>query len=197
MWFFAHLGLTLGGAYCFDRASRAPQSSAASSHPTGPAALNYPLIAVASLGPDADKLINLVAYDSFERGVFHSLLGPFALLAVSVFALRRYRDSRPLQVALAWLFHLALDRVWRTPRILLWPAMGWRTASGSMRPSVFLAYMLRSLRNNPLDYAPELAGLAVVTVVGGWVLVRLVRSRRVQAQPARPAQQRTSHRTEL
>jgi hypothetical protein len=153
---------------------------------------SLPIAAVGSLFPDLDKLQTLATAGSLDRGVLHSLVGPVILLGIgigrsSVGSARRQQPpgqvvsplitSRTVQFASMWMLHLALDSMWKKPRFLFWPLMGWHLDHGHLTWLGFYLHMRTSLGRDPAQYVPELLGGFALAGVALWHCTRHSRAK--------------------
>ena len=140
MFFFAHLGLGLGLAWLVAWKL--------------PVRFDYRLVLFGSLLPDIiDKPLGYVL--GLEGRIWaHTLVFLLALTALS-FAPRLWSLRF---VAFGVGTHYLVDRLWESPRILLYPAFGW-----SFNPVAFdTERWVYTLLNDPLVQAGEIVGLAIL-----------------------------------
>lgn len=205
MFFFAHIGITVGTAIAVEHASSfvglkhasysgsspqgtslVPRTTSGWQRWTEPARfrlrrygftnhLDYRLIAVGSVLPDVDKFIGLEAFGRFDRSIFHTLLWFVLLIAAVTVLFRRTGDTRGLQLAYCWAMHLVLDAMWTNPQLLLWPFLGSMPAGGEFGIPEFQSYAEQALTTDWHQFVPELIGLTVVL----WLAVKLIRGGRL------------------
>ncbi len=161
MLLLGHLGITLGVAYAL-------------AHRLGPARATKVDYRVVLLGGILSDLIDkpvALAFGIAGRAAAHTLL--FASLLTLVLALplvaprtlpRRVaqRLGNPaIYLALGVWVHLALDRMWENPRVLLWPQWGWDFPPGGFDPFTLLTNLL----HDPYTLGGEAVGLAILVAV--------------------------------
>jgi hypothetical protein len=142
VFFFAHLGLGLGLAWLV--AWKLPIT------------FDYRLVLFGTLLPDIiDKPLGYVL--GLEGRIWgHTLVFLFVVLALS-FAPRLWSMRF---VAFGVGTHYLVDRLWESPRILLYPAFGW-----SFNPVAFdTERWVYTLLNDPLVQAGEIVGLTILIV---------------------------------
>lgn len=141
MLLFAHIGLALAAGRMFRRASLA-------------------FLALGSILPDIiDKPLGQLVYGTpaMGRTISHTLL---FLLFISALALY-LRDARLASLSGGVLTHLALDFMWASPVILLWPLLGPFPQAAHLEAWYYLEMLLASLRD-PFILVPECLGLAEI-----------------------------------
>jgi hypothetical protein len=156
VFFFAHVGFGLGLAWLV--AWKLPVAS------------DYRLVLFGSLLSDLiDKPLSAVL--ALEGRIWaHTLVFLFAILAVSfapgLWSLRF--------VAFGVGTHYLVDRLWESPRILLYPAFGW-----SFKSVVFdTEHWVYGLVHDPLVQAGEIVGAAILIIfvwrnhLGSWKALR-------------------------
>jgi hypothetical protein len=139
MLLFAHLGIALATARFISKADLA-------------------FLALGSMLPDIiDKPLGLIAFGSPSMGrtFAHTLLFLFLLAAISLYS----RDIRLISLSWGVLIHLALDFMWNSPVILLWPIFGNFPEVAHMDTLSYLEMLLFGLRNFEI-LIPELLGLS-------------------------------------
>jgi hypothetical protein len=156
VFFFAHLGLGLGLAWLVAWKL--------------PVAFDYRLVLFGSLLPDIiDKPLGYLL--GLEGRIWaHTLVFLFAVLVLSfapgLWSLRF--------VAFGVGTHYLVDRLWESPRILLYPAFGWsfKTLAFDTERWVY------TLLNDPLVQAGEVVGLTILIAfawryrLGSWKALR-------------------------
>jgi hypothetical protein len=156
VFFFAHLGLGLGLAWLVAWKL--------------PVRFDYRLVLFGSLLPDIiDKPLGYVL--GLEGRIWaHTLVFLLALTALS-FAPRLWSLRF---VAFGVGTHYLVDRLWESPRILLYPAFGW-----SFNPVAFdTERWVYTLLNDPLVQAGEIIGAAILVLfvwrnrLGSWKALR-------------------------
>lgn len=81
--------------------------------------VDYRLVVVGAVLPLVDVVV-------VRPTVLHTLVGPVALLTVTMLATigRRLLRRRLLGVSIGWFFHLVLDGTWSSSHLFWWPAFG-------------------------------------------------------------------------
>ena len=142
MLLFAHLGLTLAAAKFTERFGLRPDLA---------------FVLLGSILPDLiDKPLGYLIYGSMASGrIFaHTLLFLLVLAALATIL-----KSRPLgSLAFGVLAHQALDTIWTTPVIFLWPLLGDFPVKARMSVLSYFEMLMRGLQN-PGILVPELLGL--------------------------------------
>jgi len=139
MLLFAHLGLALATARFISKAHLA-------------------FLALGSMLPDIiDKPLGLIAFGSPNMGrtFAHTLLFLLLLAALSFYT----RDVRLNSLSWGVLIHLALDSMWNSPVILLWPLLGTFPEAVRLDTLSYLEMLFSGLRD-PGILIPELLGLS-------------------------------------
>ncbi|MDY0387766.1 MAG: metal-dependent hydrolase [Methanolobus sp.] len=163
---FAHIGITLALFYIIARA-----------FPKIRPHINYWYVLIGSMLPDIiDKPIGRFLFeDVFASGrIFaHTLLFVVVLSIVGYYLFRKRADAKVLMLAGGSLVHLVLDSMWKSPRTLFWPLMGWDFARGSEYGSfrTYLAVVYKNLDKigDPdmlFLFMEEILGLAVIMIFG-------------------------------
>jgi inner membrane protein len=189
MFALGHTGFTLLSAYLVERALSRPgaRSGILSRHQGNQDAaghnilndkssiqvnIDYRLVLLGSMLPDfIDKPLALwILPDVFSitRTIGHSaLLGGVLLLLGGLLILRTKRTGM-IMLALAYLGHLVLDRMWSLPEVMWWPCYGWgfpgEDGAGAIKG------WLDTLFSSPTTYITE--------IVGGIILMAMVFSLR-------------------
>jgi membrane-bound metal-dependent hydrolase YbcI (DUF457 family) len=131
------------------------------------------VLLIGSLLPDiVDKPLGLYLFrDTFSSGrIFcHTLLFLILITIAGVYLYRRRAKVWLLVLSFGTMTHLILDRMWLTPRTLLWPFYGFRFPPEDV--SKWGSNMLHELLKDPGIYVPELIG-AVILAWFIWMLVR-------------------------
>jgi inner membrane protein len=126
--------------------------------------IDWRLVIVGSMLPDIiDKPIGTAIFaHTFENGrIFaHTLLFGVVLLVAGLYLYYHREWVGLLVVALCSMFHLVLDQMWREPRTLLWPFMGW--AFPRYDVSDWLSRAIDELQTDPITYVPEIIGTIIV-----------------------------------
>ena len=139
MLLFAHLGLALLIARPFKR-------------------IDLAFLAVGSMLPDIiDKPLGFMLFGTMNHGrIFaHTLLFLLVLAALAV----SIRDIRLASLGAGVLIHLALDSMWDSPVILLWPLLGSFPPADYLDAVSYVQMLLQGLRD-PSILVPECLGLA-------------------------------------
>ncbi len=150
MLLFAHLGLTLAAAKLAGR--------------LGGTSFALLFVAIGSILPDLiDKPLGFLIYGAMGTGrIFaHSLL--FLLLIATIAAILQNRALASLSFGV--LAHLALDSIWRTPEILLWPLLGGFPTNPDLSVLGYFEMLIRGLER-PDILVPELLGLLYLAAFG-------------------------------
>ena len=138
MLLFAHLGLALLIARPFKR-------------------IDLAFLAVGSMLPDIiDKPLGFMIFGTMNHGrIFaHTLLFLLVLAALAV----SIRDIRLASLGAGVLIHLALDLMWNSPVILLWPLLGSFPPADYIDALSYVQMLLQGLRD-PGILVPECLGL--------------------------------------
>ena len=138
MLLFAHLGLALLIARPFKR-------------------IDLAFLAVGSMLPDIiDKPLGFLIFGTMNHGrIFaHTLLFLLVLAALAV----SIRDIRLTSLGAGVLIHLALDSMWSSPVILLWPLLGSFPPADYIDALSYVQMLLQGLRD-PGILVPECLGL--------------------------------------
>ncbi|MFH1031582.1 MAG: metal-dependent hydrolase [Chloroflexota bacterium] len=135
------------------------------------------IILIGSLLPDIiDKPLGQFFFrDTFNNGriITHTLLF-FILVTLLGLYLYKYRGKAGfLALSFGIFTHLVFDEMWRAPRTLLWPLLGF--AFDRIEITGWLSDIFRALLTDPAVYVPELIGLAVLI----WFSITLIRKRQV------------------
>jgi len=139
MLFFAHLGLALLAA----RPLRSVDTT---------------FLAIGSILPDLiDKPLGLIIFGTMNHGrIFaHTLLFLLVLAMLAVYL----QNKRLASLSAGVLTHLALDAMWNSPTILLWPLLGPFPPADPLNTLGYLHMLLQSLRD-PGILLPECLGIA-------------------------------------
>lgn len=164
MLLFAHLGLTLAAAKLTERFGLRP---------------DLPIVLLGSILPDLiDKPLGYLIYGSMATGrIFaHTLL--FLLVLVALAAILK---SRPLgSLAFGVLAHQALDAMWRTPEVFLWPLLGDFPVKTHMSVLGYFEMLMRGLEN-PGIFIPELLGLLCLSYFAiQWFPVAFAKAKKIR-----------------
>jgi len=201
MLLFGHVGITLGAAGVIagiaSNRSRGEPSTATKSNKASnamvcrrawrPACWFYKLgsyldirfLMIGSLLPDIiDKPVGQYLFrETFSNGrIFsHTLIFLILIAASGWYLYRRYHRTWLLALASGTLAHLVLDRMWETPKTLLWPLFG--LSFDRIDLTYWTSGLLQALLSDPGTYVPELVGVVVVA----WFVWLLWRRRRIYA----------------
>lgn len=185
---FGHTGITLGATLVvgstFSRAHFTARISPLLKR------LDLRFVLLGSLLPDIiDKpLGHFIFREALGNGrIFAHTLLFLAVISLAGFLLYRRREQTwLLALASGSFWHLVLDKMWLTPRTLLWPAFGF--AFEKLAIDDLLSHWLYAL-TNPEVYLPEIVGALVLA----WFGLRLLRRRQLrdfikygQATPGAP-----------
>ena len=131
------------------------------------------LLLVGSLLPDIiDKPIGVFFFrDTFSNGrIFCHTLLFFILITLGGLYLYRSRNKTwLLALSFGTFMHLILDRMWLSPRTLLWPLYGFSFEKVDL--TYWTQDMFHALLTNPMVWISELVGAAIV-ICFVWLLVR-------------------------
>jgi inner membrane protein len=131
------------------------------------------ILLVASLLPDIiDKPVGLLFFpDVFGTGRLfaHALIFPVVLALAGAWHYRARSSTALLTLAYGAAMHLALDAMWRTPGILLWPFV--RPLPRGAESEAWFSRLLTTLLTNPAAYLPEIVG-AILLIPLLWVVLR-------------------------
>jgi inner membrane protein len=162
-----HAGITLGAAAVLAGAVKNHHSPKVGRVGWFTALSSYVDIRVLLLGsllPDIiDKPVGQFFFrETFNNGrIFSHTLTFVIVLAVAGFYLfRRYRQVWLLTIAFGAFMHLALDQMWYEPGTLFWPFLG--ISFSAIELTGWLSSIFDNLVSNPVIYASELVGLAVL-----------------------------------
>ena len=145
MFLLGHLGITLGLAWFL--AWKAP------------ATIDYRVVLFGGILPDLiDKPIGYL-FNLETRGYAHTFVFLFTILVLSV--LPRLGVLRLVGFGVAT--HYLLDRIWETPRIILWPAYGWDFKPAAFDAEIWIDLLLR----DPYVQAGEIVG-GLILVLFAW-----------------------------
>lgn len=201
MLLFGHVGITLGAAGVIAGVvtNRSPGETPASAKNTGtdnaiagktaghPAFwlttlggyLDIRFLLIGSLLPDIiDKPVGQYLFqETFSNGrIFcHTLIFLILIAASGWYLYRRYHRTGLLALASGTLAHLILDRMWESPKTLLWPLFGLTFERVDL--TYWMSRLLQALLLDPVTYIPELVGIAVVA----WFVWLLWRRQRIYA----------------
>jgi len=138
------------------------------------------VLLVGSLLPDIiDKPVGLLLLPGvFGTGRLfcHSLVFPLVLAIAGTWLYHAGRNKHLLVLAYGAGMHLALDAMWRTPSILLWPFAG-PLPRGAGTAEDWMTRILETLLTDPTAYLPEIAG-AILVVPFLWAVLHGVGLRR-------------------
>jgi inner membrane protein len=177
MLLFGHLGITLGvgiaGYELYQRVKGVPEKDISRNDNGLPpwnnktsAGKNKRLwiitaILFGSMLPDIiDKPLGHYLMGDFfgynGRIIAHTLLFALVILILGLFIYIWRKSILGLLVWYGVLMHLILDSMWKNPRTLLWPALGWHFARSEEYD--FLHYIFNFLLNDPSAFIPEIIG---------------------------------------
>jgi inner membrane protein len=171
MLLLGHAGITLGAATLLAgvAASRhSSQSSQVSWFTSLSGYIDVRILLIGSLLPDIiDKPVGLF----FFRGTFHNgrifahtLIFLVLMTAVGFYLYKRRRQVWLLTLASGTFMHLILDSMWRAPRTLFWPFMGFTFETAEVNH--WLSNIFQELVSNPAVYVSEAVGMAVLLWFG-------------------------------
>jgi inner membrane protein len=192
MFFFAHLGITVGAGtaagFLTDRLKRpesisgrpdpqkvSPENPSARRRRDLPGGLfDLRFWALGSLLPDIiDKPVGrylLAGTFQYNGRIFsHTLLLAVLLLAAALILPLSKGRGWLIAVSAGVLMHLILDSMWLTPQTLFWPLLGWSFPASS--ETDWLDSLIRGTTHNPAVFIPEIIGIAILAALA----VRLLR----------------------
>ena len=174
MFLFGHTGITLGVATLLSPVFTPASSLGRSWFLRLAAKLDIRVLLIGSMLPDIiDKPLGMVFLrESLNNGRIyaHTLL---FLLLISVAGFILWRRSGRIwlgTLAFGSLFHLLLDEMWLSPRIILWPLFG---SFPSVEAMDWFDVYYKMLFTEPKVYIPEIIGLAILV----WFVISLIRHR--------------------
>jgi inner membrane protein len=136
--------------------------------------LDIRFLVIGSMLPDIiDKPVGQYFFrDTFQNGrIFsHSLLFFLVITALGYYLWRKQHRTWLLALAAGTLTHLVLDSMWRVPKTLFWPVMGWSFPKIELEN--WAGGIWHALFHEPGVYIPEIIGLAVVLWFAVWVIWR-------------------------
>lgn len=139
--------------------------------------LDIRLLLIGSLLPDViDKpLGRFLVMDTFGNGrIFsHTLLFLIIATIAGYYLYRKYRKSWLLAMSPGIFLHLALDRMWLTPKTLFWPLYGLAFEKSSLKD--WIGNILHALFTDPGVYIPEVIGIIILTAF----MVMLMRKKKL------------------
>ena len=164
MLLFAHLGLTLAAAKFSERFGLRPDIA---------------IVLLGSILPDLiDKPLGYLIYGSMASGRIYAHTLLFLLVLVALAAILK---SRPLgSLAFGVLAHQALDTIWRTPEIFLWPLLGDFPVKTDMTVLGYFEMLIHGLEN-PAILVPELLGLVYLSYFAiQWSPVAFAKAKKIR-----------------
>jgi inner membrane protein len=195
MYFFGHLGITLGAAVLGTGAITAARSGKSGAGAPGlrsatrksvPSALaswvraldrflDIRLLLIGSLLPDIiDKPVGYLAFHN-GRVFSHTLLFAVVTLAFGIYLYRRYRQTWLLALNIGTLVHLVLDYMWLSPQVIFWPLLG--VEFPRFQEANWFTYWLTHLFGDLANFVPELIGGLVMVAFA----VYLIREKTLRA----------------
>ena len=167
MLYFAHAGIALG--VCSAAAGLAQRGGKGNWFAALSRYADVRILMIGALLPDIiDKPIGqYLLRDTFSNGrIFSHTLLFCVLLAISGWILLRAKSQYwLLTLAVGDFIHLLLDQVWRAPKAVLWPFMGFKFARIDLEG--YVGGLWRALTSNPMVYIPEIIGVSIIV----WYLV--------------------------
>jgi hypothetical protein len=142
MLLFGHLGVTLG--IFFGLMFFIPQLRIF---------IDPTYLVIGSLLPDLiDKPLGTIIFPSAianGRTITHTLFFSFTLFLTGLYMYAKIGDIKVLTLASGSIFHLMEDRMWKSPRTLFWPLIGWRFRKSRRHTGVKYLFTLfkRSFRH--------------------------------------------------
>jgi inner membrane protein len=174
MFFFGHIGITLGAAVAIKGLIDASRKTPVSAGRTFSIAnrteslgkfLDLRLLVIGSLLPDiVDKPLGVLFFG--EGRVFtHSLLVTLLVLMIGFYLYLNHKQTAVLAVAWGMASHVVLDFMWMSPKVFLWPLYGWGFPTGVR--TTYLSVWLSTLTHDPGVYITEIIGLLILAVLTG------------------------------
>lgn len=153
--------------------------------------LDYRIVMAASMLPDIiDKPIGAFFFrETFSSGHIygHTLLFGILTALAGLYLYKSRGTTWALALSIGTFAHLIFDRIWWAPRTLFWPFLGTSFAREDVsiiippilrEPALnagdmnnWIPDVLRNWLNNPRDYVPEIAGMAILLFFT-YVLIR-------------------------
>jgi membrane-bound metal-dependent hydrolase YbcI (DUF457 family) len=178
MFFFGHIGITLGIFYFLSRLS---------SKNNFPAAVPY--IIVGSLLSDIiDKPLGRIIFAEVigSGRIFSHTLFFVILLGLAGYYL--YRQGKPnlLIIAAASFCHLLEDNMWDSPEVLFWPLLGWKFPRDEISGN-FIEYLMLILNRSYTVaftevFISEMIGLLIIILLTGKYIQSKTKGRSVAQQ---------------
>lgn len=163
MFFFGHIGITLGVFYSLSRLSSKNNFWAA-----------VPYIVVGSLLPDIiDKPLGRIIFaETIGSGrIFSHTLLFVTLLSLAGYYLYRQRQPNLLIIAAAAFCHLLEDNMWDSPQVLFWPLLGWEFPRDAISESFIEYLLLMFTRSYTVAFTEvfisEMIGLLIIILLTG------------------------------
>jgi hypothetical protein len=162
---FGHIGITLGLFFLFCMFKPILKTIIDS---------NYLTIGV--LLPDLiDKPLGWVIFAStFSTGrmIGHTFLFYLIILCIGLSAYEMRRDIRIMSLATGYFIHLIEDKMWKEPRILYWPLLGWNFPKGSIDSALLGIRRLMEIFENAFSLTLTLANIP--EIVGMLIIILLI-----------------------
>lgn len=178
MLLFGHAGITLGAAAIM-AGSVNRHSEKKSWFASLSKYLDIRLLLVGSLLPDIiDKPVGQYFFrDTFDNGrIFsHTLLFLIVISAIGFFIFKKQCRTWLLALAGGTFTHLILDEMWRTPKTIFWPLLGFSFPKVELEG--WASGIFHAMFFDPAVYIPEIIGLAVVL----WFVFDAIRRKKVGA----------------
>lgn len=163
MFFFGHIGITLGIFYFLSHLSSKNNFWAA-----------VPYIVVGSLLPDIiDKPLGRIIFaEEIGSGrIFSHTLLFVTLLCLAGYYLYRQGQHNLLVIAAASFCHLLEDSMWNSPVVLFWPFLGWEFPRDEISGSFIEYLMLIFSRSYTVAFTEvfisEMIGLLIIILLTG------------------------------
>jgi inner membrane protein len=172
MLILGHTGITLGAsaitAGVFSRTKVNAWWGALSKY------LDIRLLLVGALLPDIiDKPVGQYLFKStFNNGrIFsHTLLFMVVITTAGWIVYKKQKNTWMLALAAGTLMHLVLDSMWRIPKTLFWPSMGWSFPKVNLEG--YVSGIVHAMYSLPADYIPEIIGAGILLWLAAVTLKR-------------------------
>lgn len=163
MFFFGHIGITLGVFYSLSRLSLKNNFAAA-----------VPYIIVGSLLPDIiDKPLGRIIFaEAIGSGrIFSHTLFFVTILGLAGYYLYLQGQPNLLIIAAASFCHLLEDNMWDSPEVLFWPLLGWEFPRDAIFGN-FIEYLMLILNRSYTVaftevFISEIIGLLIIILLTG------------------------------
>jgi inner membrane protein len=193
MFFFAHVGITLGASVLVSGAvnswRKASNSSPKETQPVRTLTktesfseaiglkplsrfLDIRLLMVGSMVPDIiDKPLAFLGFGN-GRSITHTLLVFLVVLLTALYLYVNHKKTGLLAIAIGMFTHLVLDFMWVTPHTFLWPTDGWGFPTPVIRPGFgqIKEWWNTLLNDAGVDISD---GIGLLVLLGaGWIVIK-------------------------